>query len=61
LQAHAFWAADGAASQCCATPDVLVRVDADTWLWAAGRTPEALQQFVGLLPGDWLMTEDVTE
>ncbi|MCO5997638.1 hypothetical protein [Actinoallomurus rhizosphaericola] len=36
-------------------PDVLIRDDGRAWLWAAARTPQALQAVRRAVPGDWLM------
>ncbi|MFD9705748.1 hypothetical protein [Lentzea sp. NPDC059081] len=33
--------------------DLIVREDADEWLWARARTPEALEQLLAQVPGDW--------
>ncbi|HUQ61007.1 hypothetical protein [Lentzea sp.] len=33
--------------------DVIVREDADEWLWARARTPEALDLLIEQVPGDW--------
>ena len=40
-----------------AGPDVIIRDDERTWMWARGRTPEAIDTVRADLPGDWMMTE----
>jgi hypothetical protein len=35
--------------------DVLIRDDGREWMWAAARTPEALQDVRRLIPGNWLL------
>jgi len=35
--------------------DTLIAVDADTWLWVACRSEEALARATGIVPTDWLM------
>ena len=59
LRAHAFWAAGCPPSQWFALPDLLVRLDAGSWLWACARTDEALRRLVETLPGDWIVTGDL--
>lgn len=56
LRAHAFWAGSSP-SQWFALPDVLLRLDGETWLWACGRTPDALRRVVDALPGDWVVVD----
>lgn len=36
-----------------AFPDVLVRSDADTWLWALARTAADLDRLGAVIPGEW--------
>jgi hypothetical protein len=36
-----------------AGPDVILRADADTWLWARARATSALDKVRAAIPGDW--------
>ncbi|MFJ8010121.1 hypothetical protein [Streptomyces fagopyri] len=54
LSNYPMWAVEGAVIRWFASPDALLRVDADEWLWALGLTAPALDSVRGSLPGDWI-------
>lgn len=39
-------------------PDCLVRNDGDVWLWAFGRTAEAVDRVTSAIPGGWSKLEE---
>jgi hypothetical protein len=54
LPSYPMWADQRMEVSWYAGRDQLVRLDGTDWLWACGRTEEALHKLRELIPGDWL-------
>ncbi len=54
LPDYPMWAVEGCVIRWFASPDVLLREDANEWLWALSLAASALDSVRGSLPGDWI-------